>query len=168
MMFNLSGLLSGEQRTLDIAFTLDISDLSDDITQGKARFEGRCTDCVGYIELALTAYVECTAVCARCAEPFVYREQYSFAPKLVPEGTKNEEDEYFIITGGELDADALGRELLLYEIPMVLLCSKDCKGLCPKCGVNKNKADCSCSLREPDARLSKLAQLAEKLKNNND
>ena len=28
--------------------------------------------------------------------------------------------------------------------PAKVLCSKDCKGICPKCGTNLNKEKCKC------------------------
>jgi hypothetical protein len=29
------------------------------------------------------------------------------------------------------------------------LCREDCAGLCPKCGVNKNRAQCACVIEKP-------------------
>ena len=42
---------------------------------------------------------------------------------------------------------------------MRVLCSEDCKGLCPKCGRDLNEGECGCDLKEPDPRLAVLAQL---------
>ncbi len=36
------------------------------------------------------------------------------------------------------------RDELLLALPMRLLCSEDCKGLCPHCQKNWNKGDCNC------------------------
>jgi len=36
------------------------------------------------------------------------------------------------------------REELLLALPMRILCSEDCKGLCPHCQKNWNKVACSC------------------------
>lgn len=35
------------------------------------------------------------------------------------------------------------------DIPFVVLCDDDCKGLCPTCGANLNDGDCGC-VNEPD------------------
>lgn len=48
-----------------------------------------------------------------------------------------------------LDVTPDVREDLLLEIPGYPVCSADCKGLCPRCGTNLNRASCSCS-RTPD------------------
>jgi uncharacterized protein len=37
------------------------------------------------------------------------------------------------------------REILLLEVPSVLVCGDACKGLCPHCGANRNAAPCSCA-----------------------
>ncbi len=51
-------------------------------------------------------------------------------------------------TAEELDVTEDVRSELLLELPMNLLCSPDCKGLCPSCGADLNKTDCGC---DPDA-----------------
>ncbi len=44
------------------------------------------------------------------------------------------------------------RELVLLEVPLVLVCSDDCKGLCPHCGTNLNTGSCACvaEVAEPE------------------
>ncbi len=42
----------------------------------------------------------------------------------------------------ELDGAIL--EKIVFSIPRQLLCKKDCKGLCPKCGIDKNYSECDC------------------------
>lgn len=54
--------------------------------------------------------------------------------------------------------DGIREELLLAHDPYVL-CDPDCKGLCPVCGVNRNKETCECTLEEPDPRWDALREL---------
>ena len=49
-------------------------------------------------------------------------------------------DEY----GDEADISEEIRTELLLELPMFVLCSEDCAGLCPDCGRNLNKTSCKC------------------------
>ena len=37
------------------------------------------------------------------------------------------------------------RDELLIELPMNPLCDDECKGLCPVCGVNRNRKECRCT-----------------------
>ncbi len=47
-------------------------------------------------------------------------------------------------TSTYLDIDSDIREEILLNFPMKVLCSPDCKGICPGCGVNLNKEECRC------------------------
>ena len=51
------------------------------------------------------------------------------------------------------------RESILLEIPQKPLCSDDCKGLCPVCGIDRNKQDCNCETETVDSRWSGLDKL---------
>jgi uncharacterized protein len=51
-------------------------------------------------------------------------------------------------------------DVFLLELDTKNLCSDDCRGLCPGCGVNLNEGQCRCK-KEIDPRLAKLAQLLE-------
>ena len=44
----------------------------------------------------------------------------------------------------ELDITEDVRNEMLIELPINLLCRDDCRGLCPKCGVNLNEVACGC------------------------
>jgi uncharacterized protein len=41
-----------------------------------------------------------------------------------------------------------------------LICSEDCKGVCPRCGKDLNQGSCSCE-KEVDPRLAALKQLLD-------
>ncbi len=47
-------------------------------------------------------------------------------------------------------------ENILLEIPQKPLCSEDCRGLCPRCGQDQNKGECSCQKESIDPRLAVL------------
>ena len=49
----------------------------------------------------------------------------------------------------EVDISAEVREEALLVLPYNLLCSPDCKGLCPKCGKDLNEGDCGCPADAP-------------------
>lgn len=74
--------------------------------------------------------------CGRCLEP-VKRE------------ISAEEIEFFVDLAQapeEVDISEDIRSELLLELPMVLLCREDCRGLCPACGKNLNRGKCGCSV----------------------
>ena len=48
------------------------------------------------------------------------------------------------------------------QLPMRFLCREDCRGLCPKCGVNLNTGSCSCREGEDDVNpFSVLRSIVE-------
>jgi len=52
------------------------------------------------------------------------------------------------ITEDEVDVTEDVRTEMVLTLPINLLCSEDCAGLCPVCGVNLNTAACSCRTEE--------------------
>ena len=47
-----------------------------------------------------------------------------------------------------IDLTQIAREEIVLTYPEKLLCSLDCKGLCPQCGRNKNVHTCRCDYNE--------------------
>ena len=56
------------------------------------------------------------------------------------------------------DLDDLARTAFILDMDTVFLCSPQCKGLCPGCGVNLNREACRCK-KQVDPRLAALAKL---------
>ncbi len=61
--------------------------------------------------------------------------------------------------GLEFDVQGYLWQQFVLALPAKPLCDPDCKGLCPKCGVNLNEEQCSCQDDEGDPRLAVLRQL---------
>lgn len=59
----------------------------------------------------------------------------------------------------ELDLAPVIREEVLLAVPRYVLCDRDCRGLCPRCGIDRNKETCECTLEEPDPRWDALRSL---------
>ncbi len=74
---------------------------------------------------------------------------------------KSEEDYYFVAdpSSDYFEIDNLVREAILLALPLKPLCSEGCRGLCPMCGTDLNKSQCSCVKKETDPRWEKLKGL---------
>jgi len=79
----------------------------------------------------------------KCSIMFVMREQ------PLPDEMPGDDVRSYFSGQSELDVTSDIRDALLLSIPFKLLCSEDCKGLCPGCGVNLNFEECKC-LKEKD------------------
>ena len=58
-------------------------------------------------------------------------------------------------------ADILRQQLYL-SLPERLLCSPQCRGLCPQCGQDLNIGECTCTADEPESPFAVLAKLKNK------
>ena len=106
--------------------------------------------------------------CARCLEPVLVPFELEIDQELDMNQTKEDRiealDEQFYINGYNLDVDQLvGNELTL-NLPMRVLCSDNCKGICNRCGANLNHTECSCDRSSPDPRMSVIQDLFQKFK----
>jgi uncharacterized protein len=62
----------------------------------------------------------------------------------------------YVIRDGQLDLAPLVRETVLLELDTERLCRDDCAGLCPVCGIDRNRAECSCDTTVRDERWAGL------------
>ena len=53
---------------------------------------------------------------------------------------------------------------LLVNLPMKVLCSEDCKGICNRCGANLNIEQCQCEDSELDPRMASIRDIFNKFK----
>ena len=88
---------------------------------------------VGGIEVKGKAWTLVESKCGRCLEEV--KESLEVKLQLFFDELNDIE---------ELDITEDVREELMVEIPMNFVCSDDCLGLCPVCGVNLNKQKCKC------------------------
>lgn len=107
--------------------------------------------------LLVTGTVEgvATGSCSRCLEAVEFPVTgeiegfYLISPdSAVPEDMEDDEFEY-LPEDKTIDMAPLIQQALLLEMPRILLCDEDCKGLCPRCGANLNEGPCACP-PEPD------------------
>jgi uncharacterized protein len=57
-----------------------------------------------------------------------------------------------------IDLGEVVREQMYLALPMKPLCQQECRGLCPVCGVNRNRETCACQQEWVDPRMAVLAE----------
>ncbi|MBN2285360.1 MAG: DUF177 domain-containing protein [Tissierellales bacterium] len=104
--------------------------------------------------------------CARCLEKFENEVQTEASVTIVPVGQVNrdeDEDGFWVeLVDNQVDFSEVVIQSIYLSHPMKALCKEDCKGICPVCGINKNKESCNCVIEKIDPRLSNLANLLDK------
>jgi uncharacterized protein len=137
------------------------------------------------LEVRVSSVIEVT--CSRCLEPFTVPVYVDVTTRFVsPEDFAKVTEETAARTGrlkagdaGEDEDEAGGaehvlglaeyrdakidlgevvREQLYLALPMKPLCREDCKGLCPVCGVNRNRETCTCQQEWVDPRMAALKE----------
>jgi len=112
--------------------------------------------------------------CSRCAEPFPFANTSTFHVRFRPRPQVTREGEEIEITDKEeLDVEFysqrtiplhdLALEQVQLSIPMKPLCEESCLGLCPQCGANRSREECSCETSITDERFAALKDIRERL-----
>jgi uncharacterized protein len=113
-----------------------------------AGLEGDCDRCLEPIGLVVDTPFDVNYRPARFANPDAGEVEIA----------KSESDIAFY-DGEGIELDEVLREQMMLSLPMQRLCRKDCRGICPVCGQNRNLADCDCHVKPADDRWAALKQI---------
>ncbi len=111
--------------------------------------------------------------CARCVEPVEVPVAGEFDLIFRPVGAdagsaersiSAQETEIGYYQKDSLLLEDVLREQVLLSLPVRTLCKPDCKGLCPRCGKNRNLDACSCEEGPTDPRWDALSGLRGRMK----
>src|SRR5687768_281558 len=117
----------------------------------------------------IRATLECD--CGRCLEQFDVPVDTTFDLLFLPavSNTGGEEQEVAeedlgvsFYKDDVIDLRQVIREQFYLALPMKPLCRAECKGLCPVCGINRNRESCSCDSAWVDPRFDVLRKLKER------
>lgn len=96
------------------------------------------------------------AECSRCLEPIQgpfdleVHELYEVDPV---------DGETYLLADDEIDLVPLVRDTVVPRLPHAPICADDCRGLCPRCGVDRNHEECDCAETVADPRWDALDEL---------
>ncbi len=100
----------------------------------ECKVEAVCSRCLSQTEIELGGPLDL----AFRKRPRPSREDFE------EESGLEEESESLYYFKGFADLEEPVAELIAMNVPMRILCSDDCKGLCPACGTNWNEGPCNC------------------------
>ena len=103
--------------------------------------------------------------CRRCLEPVGSEEGHELTLVFVSADEKGAEDDdgvHVYGQGTEIDLSNAVREEVVFAVDPYVICKSDCKGLCSRCGTNRNKQTCNCTEDHTDSRWEALRVLKEK------
>ncbi|HOW42592.1 MAG TPA: DUF177 domain-containing protein [Candidatus Omnitrophota bacterium] len=89
------------------------------------------------VRVALRLQGALTFLCCRCLEEYQVAIDRTLEHNFPVERSQH-----------TLDITQDIRDDLILEYPFKPLCKTDCKGICPRCGNNRNRGECRCSTKE--------------------
>jgi uncharacterized protein len=114
--------------------------------------------------------------CSRCLEPYPVQVDSSFDLMFLPDAEtaatsdgdergerEVREDDLGVsyYRDDQIDLAEVIREQFYLALPMKPLCKEECQGLCPVCGINRNRETCTCQHEWVDPRMEPLKRLKQ-------
>ena len=164
MRLDLRPILRTPGASLSFRFELDLSGLDfygEKPFAHPIRVSGTVRNMAGALSLEGTAETTLELACDRCLKPFDQPKTVRYETMLAEELEDEDSDEILLLEDGAVDLGELARTVFILEMDTKTLCSEDCKGICPGCGVDLNQGTCVCK-KDVDPRLAVLAQLLER------
>ena len=162
MILDVSQLIQNDGAVKELDFSLELDNTSfngqDIVFETPFYLKGAVKNIAGVMYLNLDADVSFKTECARCLDsvsvhhPFTVSEIFS---KTELEGV---EDDVTVLESGNIDLFEIVDRAFVGSLPINFLCSEDCQGLCPQCGINLNQESCLCADDNTDPRLAALKQ----------
>lgn len=162
MKINISNLSEGKH-SYELEGTLEELKLESPFS-GVVRAKIELEKSLQQLHAVILAQCEAHFECDRCVKEFNRRIEKEFHAIYVwdeKDAAEEENDDYHVLAAGAnmIDVADEVREYLLLAVPAKVLCQDECKGLCPKCGINWNDAACDCEQNEIDDRWNELKKL---------
>lgn len=164
MDINIKPLLSSEERKIGFSYEIPLSYSENGyVISEPVKVNGEVKDMGGYMVLSAKAEARYVTECARCLKKLDGCCETDFIRTVaVSLEADDDEDEYLLVgENSTVSIDEALMEELILSLPLRSLCKDDCKGICPKCGCNKNDVECDCVLSAPDPRWNVLKAFSE-------
>lgn len=163
MRLNVNRVLHTPDSQEKFRFELDLTDFEFEGYYPVTRpvvVDGQVYNKAGIVHCEFQAHTTLRSVCDRCANEFDNPKSVSFSCVLAEEKQEEDNEDIVLLEKDEVDLAELARTAFILDMDTKTLCSEDCKGLCPGCGVNLNEEPCRCK-KAVDPRLAALAKLLD-------
>lgn len=124
---------------------------------GPVEIKGTVTNTAGSLSVEADGFANIVLPCDRCGKEVKTEVDFFLEEVYVASGNASEEDESY--SGNTITLDGAVKKSILSSLPMKVLCSEDCKGLCPQCGKDLNTGECGCKTDYINPRFESLRSL---------
>ena len=183
MKIDISELMNHRQDEIHFDYTFDPThtdvpcvSLPEDIEilPGGIRVTGCASNTLGYMMFKAHVKASYKTACARCLDEIEDEVEFDLERMIVTEKLRGDShvsddgewdgelDDVMYVTDARIIPDADVIEEVSLELPVFLLCSEDCPGLCQKCGHRLKDGDCGCKEeKEINPKQKKKKKLLE-------
>ncbi len=162
MLLDLKKVFLNEDEKTQVTYNLDLSTVKIDGICPMSQPVEVCAlaeNRAGIVKLTTNVKFDYTRPCDRCSSVTTKLLDYTFKHTLVVSLSGDSNDNFVETPDYKLDLDELITSDVILELPSKYLCDEDCKGLCFKCGANKNSELCNCETKVIDPRFEVLKEL---------
>lgn len=106
--------------------------------------------------------------CDRCTEPVSVRIDREFRTVLIPaetgtaqtrgKGLHEEDLDIGYYDGAGVEVNDIFWEQVALALPVKVLCREECRGVCPRCGADRNRVACDCPGESPPGPFDVLVK----------
>ena len=162
--------IEGSAHRFDVTVSpaeLDVGDTSLRLT-GEVHATGEVIKHTAQIDVKGSIRGDAEIDCTRCLGAVKHDLAIDFDVSYVtPEDFANDKEREVlsddldtdVLSGDRIDLKEVIREQIVLSLPEQVFCRRDCKGLCPKCGADRNLINCNCDDKEVDPRWAALKNL---------
>ncbi len=144
---DVSGLVAGNRRGLVVDDRVPVAPFEGVLFLEAATVHLELQASGELLQIKGTIDVPMSGECARCLAT-VTAGMHVKVDEQVEAGANLQDgpfEESNVLTAGRLDVADLAAQLICSAVPIGILCKEDCKGICPRCGENRNSKECECN-----------------------
>lgn len=149
---DISGLLGGGRGRLLVDERIPVEPFEGMRFPERARVRLELFASGGMLEIAGTVEARAIGQCGRCLDEVSTAMEVDVSERFVV-GAQAQDDplgEGNVVRDERLDLGDLANQIVCSAVPLGVLCSETCLGICPRCGENKNAGACTC---EPETEI---------------
>lgn len=145
MKLDLRAIFTGKVKSLELEKEFDMSHEELDGVyplKSPVKLIGTIKNSADVVKLKAKVTALIVKDCDRCCKET--EKEYSFDIDTVLVLDNQDNDDYVEVPAYELNLYELVRSEIVLNLPVLHLCSEECKGICPICGANLNDLECDC------------------------
>jgi uncharacterized protein len=166
MKVGISDIVKFDGASLNIEFNEALDDLNspdDGLKFGNpVYFKGQLVNIGGVLKLDGHLKTTYESTCFRCLNEVLKTVDLKVKEDFTDAG-ESKDSEGYTYSGNYLFLDKVLVDNIILNLPMKQLCRADCKGICPKCGIDLNEKTCEC---KDEIINPKMSILKDFFKNN--